>query len=56
MRVNDQEIKSNVLNSLKYHDERIEECSSVRTLDSLFQKQFSKERDILKEELEALNK
>ena len=35
MRVNDQEVTFNIFNALKYLDEGIEECSFVKTIDSL---------------------
>ena len=55
MRVNDQEVTFNVFNALKYPDEDSEECSFVRTIDCLIQKQFRKEQEILKEELANLD-
>ena len=55
MRVNDQDVTFNVFNALKYPDEGSEECFFVRTIDSLVQKQFKKEQEILKEELANLD-
>ena len=51
MRVNDQEVTFNVCNALKYLDEGREECSFVRTIDSLVQKQFMKDQEYLQKEL-----
>ena len=54
MRVNDQEVTFNVFNALKYPDEGSEECSFVKTIDSLVQKQIRKEQENFKEELAHL--
>ena len=40
MRVNDQKVTFNVFNALKYPDEGSEDCSFVRTIDSLVQNQI----------------
>ena len=40
MRVNDQKVTFNVFNALKHPDEGNEECSFVKTIDSLVQKQI----------------
>ena len=55
MRVNDQEVTFNVFNALKYLDEGREDCSFVRTIDSLLQKQFMKDHEYLEEELDDFN-
>ncbi|KAL5574287.1 hypothetical protein UlMin_023884 [Ulmus minor] len=54
MRVNDQKVTVNVLNDLKHPDEESEECSFVKTIDSLVQKQIRKEQESFKEELVQL--
>ena len=54
MRVNDREVTFNVFNALKYPNEGIEECSFVKTIDSLVQKQIRKEQESFKEELAQL--
>ncbi|KAL5568115.1 hypothetical protein UlMin_024690 [Ulmus minor] len=54
MRVNDQKVTVNVLNALKHPDEESEECSFVKTIDSLVQKQIRKEQESFKEELVQL--
>ena len=51
MRVNDQEVTFNIFDALKYPDEGSEECSFVKTIDSLVQKQICREQDNFKEEL-----
>ena len=51
MRVNDQEVTFNVFNALKYPDEGREECSFVRKIDSLVQKQFRKDQEYFEKEL-----
>ena len=55
MRVNDQEVTFSVFNALKYPDEGSEDCSFVRTIDSLVQKQIRRNQENFKEELAELN-
>ena len=55
MRVNDQEVTFNVFNALTYIDEGSEDCSFVRTIDSLVQKQIRRNQENFKEELAELN-
>ncbi|KAL5544690.1 hypothetical protein UlMin_008474 [Ulmus minor] len=51
MRVNGQEVTFNIFDALNYPDEGSEECSFVKTIDSLVQKQIRREQDNFKEEL-----
>ena len=51
MRVNDQEATFNVFNALKYLDEGREECSFMRTIDCLVQKQLRKDQEYFEKEL-----
>ena len=51
MRVTNQEVSFNIFNALKYPDEGSEECSIVKTIDLLVQKQILREQENFKEEL-----
>ena len=56
MRVNDQEIKFNVMNALKFPEKGTEECSFVVSLDSVVQKHFHKQSDHLVKALAEIDK
>ena len=49
--VNEQDVTFNVFNALKYPNEGTEECSFVRTIDSLVQKQIRRNQEKFKEQL-----
>ena len=55
MRVNEKDVTFNVFNALKYPDEGSEDCSFVRTIDSLMQKQIRRNQENFKEELAELD-
>lgn len=51
MRVNDQEVTFNVFKALKYSNEGTKDCSFVRTIDSLVQKQLRNDQEYFEKEL-----